>query len=794
MKIAQRLLQLVTVITFVGALFAATPSVHAITPGTITVNTTANTLSDGLCSLQEAVNLVNGVSGSDACARSGSTSIDTIVFSIGSGAQTITLSSVLEIQNPVLLDGSSQPGYSGAPLIRVTGSFGGLLQFDVGSENSIVKALELTDTYSGAGLGFDVKLLTGNITIVGNYFSTDGSAVVGNNSIGVLLNGSSTDMIGGGTAAARNLFGSDVGVRIDDGSSNTIQGNYFGVTPGGSTALTGLPANDSAIIACEFGCGSASLYNVIRGNVITGYYEGVSLDYPASSNTIVGNIIGLGADGATPLGTMDKGVALRGSSSNTIGGTTSTDRNVIAGNNYNIQLYNLSLSELSSGNTIQGNYIGTAANGLSRITPYGTLFPDFTGIDLLGGNANLIGGTAPGAGNLISGNTTAIHIASAATATIIRGNLIGTDVTGTVALPQYSGIFLDTGASADIGDAVTPGSNLISGNTNQGGIIVTSSTGTTIFGNRLGVAISGDNPIPNVRGISLIGASATISGNWIAHSTLAGINLDASSTTLTNSKNNCITGNAAGVISLNSGATASLQSNWWGRRTGPTHSGNPGGTGDSSSDYVDYSSFLTAAPTACSHVFADVPVSGKEWMEPWINAFYWAHITTGCGVGPLVYCPGNYVTRAEMAVFLLRAIHGPGYTPPNVTGIFADMPVTGKEWMEPWVDEFYNEGLTTGCATSPLRYCPEDYVTRQVMAIFILRALHGGSYTPPVTSGIFADMPVTGLEWMESWVDEFYNEGITTGCATSPLRYCPTNNVTRAEMAVFIDRAFSLYP
>ncbi len=194
------------------------------------------------------------------------------------------------------------------------------------------------------------------------------------------------------------------------------------------------------------------------------------------------------------------------------------------------------------------------------------------------------------------------------------------------------------------------------------------------------------------------------------------------------------------------------------------------------------------------HLFADVPVTGKEWMEPWIDAFYYDGITTGCGIGPLIYCPENNVTRAEMAVFLLRAIHGPSYTPPNVTGIFADMPVTGKEWMEPWVDEFYNEGLTTGCATSPLRFCPEDSVTRQVMAVFILRAIHGGAYSPPLTSGIFADMPVTGLEWMESWVDEFYNEGITTGCGVSPLIYCPTNDVTRAEMAVFIDRAFHLYP
>ncbi len=100
--------------------------------------------------------------------------------------------------------------------------------------------------------------------------------------------------------------------------------------------------------------------------------------------------------------------------------------------------------------------------------------------------------------------------------------------------------------------------------------------------------------------------------------------------------------------------------------------------------------------------FADVPVLGKEWMEVWVNAFYNAGITTGCGLGPLIYCPESNVTREEMAVFILRAIHGKGYVPPAASGYFADMPVAGKEWMEPWVDEFYREGLTTGCGISPL--------------------------------------------------------------------------------------------
>jgi predicted outer membrane repeat protein len=191
------------------------------------------------------------------------------------------------------------------------------------------------------------------------------------------------------------------------------------------------------------------------------------------------------------------------------------------------------------------------------------------------------------------------------------------------------------------------------------------------------------------------------------------------------------------------------------------------------------------------HLFADVPVTGKEWMEPWIEAFYYAGITTGCAGSPLRFCPESTVTRAEMAVFLLRAMNLPGpYSPPAATHTFADVPVAGKEWMEAWIDQFYAEGVTTGCGGG--NYCPENHVTRAEMAVFVLRALHGGGYSPPPATHTFADVPVVGMEWMEPWIDQFAAEGITTGCGGG--NYCPENSVTRAEMAVFIDRAYSLYP
>ncbi len=131
-----------------------------------------------------------------------------------------------------------------------------------------------------------------------------------------------------------------------------------------------------------------------------------------------------------------------------------------------------------------------------------------------------------------------------------------------------------------------------------------------------------------------------------------------------------------------------------------------------------------------AHVFNDMPVAAKEWMEPWVNEFYFNGITTGCGASPLIYCPESTVTRAAMAVFLLRAKHGATYSPPAATHTFVDMPVAGKEWMEPWVDQLFAEGITTGCGAGPM-FCPEAPVTRAALAVFLLRALEGSLYVPP---------------------------------------------------------------
>jgi len=184
--------------------------------------------------------------------------------------------------------------------------------------------------------------------------------------------------------------------------------------------------------------------------------------------------------------------------------------------------------------------------------------------------------------------------------------------------------------------------------------------------------------------------------------------------------------------------------------------------------------------------FADVTPAHPFFA--WIDALLAAGIAVECAVDPPRYCPDADVTRREMAVFLLRGIHGAGYEPPDATGFFADVAVTHV--FANWIEELAREGVTAGCSTSPRRYCPDAAVTRGQMAVFLLRAKHGAGYQPPPATGMFADVPIGHV--FAPWIEQLAREGITGGCGTSPARYCAESPVTRGQMAVFLVRAFNL--
>ncbi|HNB37241.1 MAG TPA: S-layer homology domain-containing protein, partial [Anaerolineales bacterium] len=179
--------------------------------------------------------------------------------------------------------------------------------------------------------------------------------------------------------------------------------------------------------------------------------------------------------------------------------------------------------------------------------------------------------------------------------------------------------------------------------------------------------------------------------------------------------------------------------------------------------------------------FGDTPSS--HWAWQYIERLYSAAITGGCSTSPLSYCPESEVTRAQMAVFLEKGIHYPiSYSPSNVSSTFND---TTGHWAEDWIEALKNDGITSGCAIG--LYCPDSSVTRAQMAVFLLKAKHGSSYTPPNVTTTFGD--IAG-HWAEDWIEQLAAEGITSGCASG--LYCPESPVTRAQMAVFLVKAFGL--
>jgi uncharacterized protein (DUF1800 family) len=158
-------------------------------------------------------------------------------------------------------------------------------------------------------------------------------------------------------------------------------------------------------------------------------------------------------------------------------------------------------------------------------------------------------------------------------------------------------------------------------------------------------------------------------------------------------------------------------------------------------------------------------------------------ITSGCGGGN--YCPDSSITRAQMAVFLLRAGHGAAYVPPPASGtIFSDVGIS--DFAADWIEELYAEGITGGCGTNPLRYCPASSVTRGQMAAFLLKVYHGTSYAPPPAQGVFGDVPVSMP--LAPWIEELARLSVTAGCGGTS--YCPANPVTRGQMAVFMTKTF----
>jgi hypothetical protein len=187
--------------------------------------------------------------------------------------------------------------------------------------------------------------------------------------------------------------------------------------------------------------------------------------------------------------------------------------------------------------------------------------------------------------------------------------------------------------------------------------------------------------------------------------------------------------------------------------------------------------------------YADVPTTHSAYAA--IETLAWHGVAVECGTSPLRYCPDVPITRAETAAFIERAKRGPSYAFTATGTRFADVPIT--HWAAKYIEQLHIDGITSGCATSPLRYCPDGNLTRAQMAPLLLRGRYASTFNPGTASGsVFVDVPTSHM--FAAWIERLYSYQVTLGCVATPRQYCPEGSVTRAQMALFLVRAFGLAP
>jgi len=188
-------------------------------------------------------------------------------------------------------------------------------------------------------------------------------------------------------------------------------------------------------------------------------------------------------------------------------------------------------------------------------------------------------------------------------------------------------------------------------------------------------------------------------------------------------------------------------------------------------------------PVYFTKAFWDIP--GGFWADAQIHALAGIRVTVGCGFGN--FCPDEVLLRKYMAVFLERMLHGADYKPEKAVGIFADVPLEDYSDLADYIEALYNDGVTTGCLDmgGTLYYCPDDPVNRAEMAVFLCRARN---LTPVAPTGVFGDVPPD--YWAAGYIERLAEEGITLGCGYG--NYCPEDSVTRAQIAVFLVRAWNV--
>ena len=408
--------------------------------------------------------------------------------------------------------------------------------------------------------------------VVGNLIGTDknGATALGNGQAGVYLNNVGGNTVGGTTTAARNVISGNTGDGVVISGAlatmNLVEGNYIGIDQSGLKPLgNGLDgvrldgaSNDS------IGGTAAGAGNVISGNP----GNGIQVLAGATATVIVGNLIGTDKNGATALGNGQAGVYLNNVGGNTVGGTTTAARNVISGNTGDGVLITGALATM---NLVEGNYIGTDSTGTNAVGN------KTNGVEFAAGaNANTVGGTATGAGNVISANLANGILVTGTTTPVnlVQGNFIGTDQSGLKPLGNgLDGVRLDGASNYTIGGTAAGAGNVISANSGNGIQVLDGATATVIVGNLIGTDETGATALGNghagvylnnVGGNTVGGTTAAarnvISGNTsdgvLISGALAAMNLLEGNYIGTDSTGTKAVGNQANGVEFAAGANA----------------------------------------------------------------------------------------------------------------------------------------------------------------------------------------------------------------------------------------------
>ncbi len=355
-------------------------------------------------------------------------------------------------------------GLNAAGAASISNTFEGISIYNGAQSTAIISNIISGNGASGVAISGPG---TDNHIVQGNYIGLDalGANAQPNFGPGVIIYfGSQSNLVGGTTAATRNVISGNMtqGIALADANTigNIVSGNYIGVNPPGTTAVS----NTYAGIAIFNGAS----FNVIggqkpgAGNVISGNgAQGLTMDGTGTvGNNVWGNFIGLNAAGDAAISNTWSGIAIfNGAHSNSIGGAAVSQRNIISGNG----LQGVTISDPdTSGNAISGNCFGLNAAGTAPVPNH------WAAVNLFGSpHDNMIGGSETGAGNVICGNSLqGIVIQSGASNNTVFGNFIGINPVGSVAMPNGdAGIgFWDGAVGNQVGGVFAGNANVIANN------------------------------------------------------------------------------------------------------------------------------------------------------------------------------------------------------------------------------------------------------------------------------------------------------------------------------------------